>query len=34
MADFTISPESYPPRDETLDDLPPEQWDSIRKAFG
>jgi hypothetical protein len=24
----------YPPRDETLDDLPPERWDNIRKAFG
>ncbi|MEU8924963.1 hypothetical protein AB0D10_29170 [Kitasatospora sp. NPDC048545] len=24
----------YPPRDEALDDLPPEQWDNIRKAFG
>ncbi|MGW3042925.1 hypothetical protein ACWC9T_23415 [Kitasatospora sp. NPDC001159] len=24
----------YPPRNEALDDLPPEQWDNIRKAFG
>ncbi|MFJ9842333.1 hypothetical protein ACIRYZ_17975 [Kitasatospora sp. NPDC101155] len=24
----------YPPRDEALDDLPPERWDNIRKAFG
>ncbi|MGW3042912.1 hypothetical protein ACWC9T_23350 [Kitasatospora sp. NPDC001159] len=24
----------YPPRDEALDDVPPEQWDNIRKAFG
>ncbi|MFG3225389.1 hypothetical protein ACGF07_11515 [Kitasatospora sp. NPDC048194] len=24
----------HPPRDESLDDLPPEQWDNIRKAFG
>ncbi|MFJ9458390.1 hypothetical protein ACIRST_25290 [Kitasatospora sp. NPDC101447] len=24
----------HPPRDETRDDLPPEQWDNIRKAFG
>ncbi|MFE5583698.1 hypothetical protein [Kitasatospora sp. NPDC056531] len=24
----------YPPRDAALDDLPPEQWDKIRKAFG
>ncbi|MFJ9842343.1 hypothetical protein ACIRYZ_18025 [Kitasatospora sp. NPDC101155] len=24
----------HPPRDESLDSLPPEQWDNIRKAFG
>ncbi|WP_030246422.1 hypothetical protein [Streptomyces sp. NRRL S-350] len=24
----------HPPRDESLDALPPEQWDTIRKAFG
>ncbi|MFJ9697934.1 hypothetical protein [Kitasatospora sp. NPDC101183] len=24
----------HPPRDTTADDLPPEQWDRIRKAFG
>jgi hypothetical protein len=24
----------HPPRDTSLDDLPPEQWDNIRKAFG
>ncbi|MET8626160.1 hypothetical protein ABZW30_20800 [Kitasatospora sp. NPDC004669] len=24
----------YPPRNEALDDLPPGQWDNIRKAFG
>ncbi|MFH9350230.1 hypothetical protein [Kitasatospora sp. NPDC017646] len=24
----------YPPRNEALDDRPPEQWDNIRKAFG
>ncbi|MFI9363946.1 hypothetical protein ACIG5E_23260 [Kitasatospora sp. NPDC053057] len=24
----------HPPRDESLDQLPPEQWDNIRKAFG
>ncbi|WP_031078306.1 hypothetical protein [Streptomyces sp. NRRL WC-3742] len=24
----------YAPRDETVDDQPPEQWDRIRKAFG
>ncbi|MFF2143330.1 hypothetical protein [Kitasatospora sp. NPDC058190] len=24
----------HPPRDEARDDLPPEQWDKIRKAFG
>ncbi|WP_030256133.1 MULTISPECIES: hypothetical protein [Streptomyces] len=24
----------HPPRDESRDSLPPEQWDTIRKAFG
>ncbi|MFE6055361.1 hypothetical protein ACFQ6N_31810 [Kitasatospora sp. NPDC056446] len=24
----------HPPRDESLDTLPPEQWDTVRKAFG
>ncbi|WP_033350571.1 hypothetical protein [Kitasatospora aureofaciens] len=24
----------HPPRDENLDQLPPEQWDTIRKSFG
>ncbi|MER7671087.1 hypothetical protein ABTY61_21850 [Kitasatospora sp. NPDC096128] len=24
----------HPPRDASLDDLPPERWDNVRKAFG